>query len=444
MTLFIKECKKVLLSIPFLILIVTLIIFAYTQEVFPRFNNTIEKPIPNEQNYGTQSKEIPEQIMPSAVTSLYGEFCANEYTTYPIGFYKKVKLNEKKQYEIAEILSFITGVSIDELKNNAKISGDDNGKNSFQIGEDSGLKQYDNGNFTVTMPENTAENSSSTALTTVIDNLTYDQFKQQMDKVDKLLGGGSKYSENFMISNFGQVPLTYEEAIADYNIIKEKDKFTGAYTRLFCDYMVIMLSLLPSFIAVAICMKDRRFKIHELIYARKISSANIIISRYFAIVIMVMIPTIILNYISNISIWGLHTGEILDYLAPLKYSVVWLMPSIMISTAVGMFFTILTDTPIAIAIHSFWWFLDIFIGVSSLKGNYNLFVLSPRHNSLGFAGLFRENINFLIVNRTIFAGISIILLLITIYVYGQKRKGYLNGYEYIKSIFTNFKNKSKA
>ena len=65
----------------------------------------------------------------------------------------------------------------------------------------------------------------------------------------------------------------------------------------FCDYIGIILSILPVFIAVAVCLKDRRAKMNDLIYARKISSFKLILSRYFAIIIAVMLPTVILAYI---------------------------------------------------------------------------------------------------------------------------------------------------
>ena len=54
--------------------------------------------------------------------------------------------------------------------------------------------------------------------------------------------------------------------------------------------------------------------------------------------------------ISNSTVWGQYSGMALDYLAPLKYALGWLMPSVMIAVAIGMFFTELTGTPIAIAI----------------------------------------------------------------------------------------------
>lgn len=57
-----------------------------------------------------------------------------------------------------------------------------------------------------------------------------------------------------------------------------------------------------------------------------------------------MLPTVILAYISNSTIWGQYSGMNLDYFAPLKYAIGWLMPSAMIAVAIGIFFTELTET----------------------------------------------------------------------------------------------------
>ena len=81
-----------------------------------------------------------------------------------------------------------------------------------------------------------------------------------------------------------------------------RDKITGGYARLFSDYAVAMvMSVLPVFPAVLMCMKDRRAKMAEMIYTRKVSAAKVIITRYLAIITAVMIPVIILSYVSNSS-----------------------------------------------------------------------------------------------------------------------------------------------
>ena len=158
-----------------------------------------------------------------------------------------------------------------------------------------------------------------------------------------------------------------------------------------------------------------------------------------------MLPTVIIAYISNSTVWGQYSGMSLDYFAPLKYAISWLMPSVMIAAAIGMFFTELTGTPIAIAIQGLWWFIDLNAGVSRLRGVHNLFELTPRHNSLGNTQIFLDEFNTLTTNRLIIAGVALLFIVATVFVYEQKRRGKFGGYGKIKKHITSLANrKSKS
>lgn len=149
--------------------------------------------------------------------------------------------------------------------------------------------------------------------------MDYARFKELMGKADDLLGGGSNYAVDSLIG-YGTVPLTYEEAKERYDLTISSDKVTGGYARLFSDYAgVMVLSILPVFLAVILSMKDRRAKMEALIYTKKTSAAKLTLIRYLAIVIAAMLPVIFLSYASNMAIWSGYHGMQLDYLAPLKY-----------------------------------------------------------------------------------------------------------------------------
>ncbi|MEG0379366.1 MAG: hypothetical protein RR614_12890, partial [Eubacterium sp.] len=155
-----------------------------------------------------------------------------------------------------------------------------------------------------------------------------------------------------------------------------------------------------------------------------------------AVLTVAMVPIVVLIIISNVSVWSFHSGEVLNYGAPLSYAFGWLMPSVMISAAVGLFFTELTDTPIAIVIQGIWWFIDLNRGISKMVGGYGLTQLTPRHNALGETLIFTEGFNQLVANRLFFAGLSVALLLMSVIIYEQKRRGRFNGYDKIKQAVT--------
>lgn len=454
--LFCQELKKIVFSVSYVLFLIVIVLALNSQGVFHFSGGIISRPQPGG-NYGTKHEEIPEIIMPAALEGLWGEFCQNHYVTYPIGLIKNVRLNEHEQAEITEIISEITGIDKDTILG---AQGDmaDVGNNEFVIGMDGNMQIDSEGRIVFSQEDDmdqTNDINDANDITDIADimevpltarsDMDYSEFRDLMQRVDDILGGGSDYSAKSLIG-FGTVPVSYEEAVQRYDLCLNRDKITGGYARLFSDYAVAMvMSLLPVFPAVLMCMKDRQAKMTEIVYARKISSAKIIVFRYLAIMTAVMIPVIILSYISNSSVWGIYDGVELDYFAPLKYDLGWIMPGIMIAAAVGMCLTELTGTPIALAVQGFWWLLDVNAGFRSVSDGYALFRLAPRHNA-GEMSYFRtldyiDNFSRLTANRLLFEGLSMILIAVTIVVYEAKRKGILYGKFNFKRAISGFRSR---
>jgi hypothetical protein len=329
------------------------------------------------------------------------EYCRENYATYPIGFYKNVTLNKKEINRIEEILEETTGLSgMEEIEK--AIDG------WYAKGE---LETEQRTGRLMLKPE---------------EGLTYERFIELMDEVDDILGGGSKYGEGHRDKN-AQVLMTYEEALEEYQFLIKNDRLTGGYARLFSDYMVIFLSILPVFLAVTRSLRDRRAKIQELIYTRRASSVVVVSSRYFAMLAMLAVSVLALSVIPLMQCvkYGSVAGVSVDIFAFVKYTFGWLMPSVMITLSVGMFLTELTDTAVAVLVQGAWWFVSIFGGVNSLKGGMYGWNLAPRHNTeLNWKG-YHDGFSQLAANRIFYAALSVALLAFTVFIYSQKRKGRL-------------------
>ncbi len=50
-------------------------------------------------------------------------------------------------------------------------------------------------------------------------DISYAEFKSLMQTADDILGGGSDYASDALI-HYGRVPVTYEEAVARYELVK--------------------------------------------------------------------------------------------------------------------------------------------------------------------------------------------------------------------------------
>jgi hypothetical protein len=440
--LFFKECVKTFKSIPYLMFLLILIIFVTTQ-LLPGFH-ILEQPQPGQQSYGTKYVQDPEIIMPSALKSLYGEFLANSYTAYPVGFYKNVKLNDTKQTEMAALLAELTGLS----RNLMQAAGSKETGSTLQIDGDAAGNMVGNedGSYQIDVPDGQEDKKGNeiAAITydAVNNNVTYKDFLTFMDQADKIIGGGSKYSEQNLF-RFGAVPMTFEDALTEYNKIMEKDQITGAYARLFSDYLGIMLGICPVFVAVALGLKDRSSRIQELIYSRKVSSVRLVFIRYAAMIAIMLLPLLLMALCFTVLAANNYRGMEIDILAYLKYTFGWLLPTLMVSTATGVIFTELTDSAIAVIVQGLWWFFGLFSGMRMTEGGYG-WNLVPRHNILGNTQVYLDNFNMLMVNRIAYTVLAVVLILLTALVYEMKRRGRFYRYERIREIFSHRRQKPEV
>ena len=113
--LFFKECKKVIFSLTFVIYLVTVFAMYFTQ--FHNDRAPIRKPSPSDEYYGTVAREIPEILMPKAIEGLVGEYLSGSFSAYPYGFYKNVRLNEKKRTQLVSVIAELSGLTAEELDN---------------------------------------------------------------------------------------------------------------------------------------------------------------------------------------------------------------------------------------------------------------------------------------------------------------------------------------
>lgn len=442
MKLYLKECKKITASIIFY-LFIAILIFSWFQnfrgvtQTEINWANGIEptdigferpllsKPSEKDDYFGSKvSEDNPEAIMTGVTRALLSEYEANSYATYPLGYYKAITLSGDEQKQVLGILCEITGLTEEELKNLPDdyfpaVTGTIISFDAMNVDKD--------GNLNMEMGSGTDTKSEDNKYAHFVSQVTYEHFKELMRKMEAIIGEkGSQYSPEMMITYFGMSEMTYEEALEEYNQTISQDKVTGGFARLFCDYMGLALGLYPVFLVVIIWMKDRMSNATELIYSRNISSTKLVLSRYLAGITMVLIPVLLLSLESLVPLisFGAKNGIQIDCFAYIKYIVWWLLPEVMVVCAIGMFFTLLTDSPIAIVLQFLWWMVDK--GATGLSGDTKLTTLMIRHNTLRGYETIQEDLQIIWMNRLLMAGIGILFVVLSIWVLTSKRKGKIN------------------
>lgn len=392
--LLIRECRQTVRSLIYW-LIVLILVFDYATQLG---STEIEaEPEKGLKEYGYKPSDDEQVIMETTLGVLVEEYGEKCYTTYPIGFYKKVTLNETEEERMGEIVQETTGLS----------------------------GQEEAGAFLQEWYESERDSQTGWVRSPVIEpapGLSYERFCELMDEADHILGGGSSYGEG---SRGGSEPKTYEDAVKEYRELTEKDRLTGGYARLFSDYMGIFLGILPVFLAVARGLRDRRSGMQELIYSRKASSAVVIFSRYAAMLVMLLIPVLLLSLplFSQCLRYASMAGISVDAWAFVKYALGWLMPTVMAVTAVGMFFTELTDTALGILVQGIWWFVSVFTGTNTMHGGMYGWNLIPRHNTVMNQAGYQEDFAQLAANRLLYVLLALLLAAVTTLIYSLKRKG---------------------
>ena len=223
--LLIKECRQTAKSLIYW-LIVLVLIFVFTTQIGEM--DILTEPQKGQADYGYKASSDEADIMKFTLGALVQEYIRGSYTTYPIGFYKSVTLNEKEERQIREIVRETTGISGQEEAEEIMESWYEAQRSAAGDGQETMMKNLE---------------------IAPASGLSYDRFTELMDQADAILGGGSSYGETYRSSN-AQVPKTYEDAITEYRELTEKDRLTGGYARLFSDYMGIFLGLLPVFLIV--------------------------------------------------------------------------------------------------------------------------------------------------------------------------------------------------
>ncbi|MEX3029922.1 ABC transporter permease [[Clostridium] scindens] len=390
-----KECSQTAKSLTYWLLVIIMVLFFASQMGQMDMEKAPEKGL---EDYGVKPSKDKNIIMSATLGMLAGEYAEGRYTTYPIGFVKSVTLGKEEEAKVGEILKEATGLDKEEIEE--KID-----------------EFYENSGGIIT----------SRPVLEPLESLSYGRFEEIMQEVDDMLGGGSSYALDSLGDN-GSEPKTYEDAVKEYEELVQKDGYTGGYARLFSDYMVIILGILPVFLAVTRELRDRRANMQELIYVRRSSSMTIIASRYLSMVVMILIPVFALSIqpLASCVTYAKTAGISVDYLAFAKYIAGWLLPTVMVVTALGMLLTELTDTALAVLVQGAWWFVSIFMGAKTMDGGRYGWNLIPRHNTiLNYSG-YQEGFSQLLTNRILYASLAVIAVSVTAWIYSQKRKGRMN------------------
>lgn len=473
MLLFRMECKKTAKSILYWVLVLALLavsLYQYDPSVESELRR-IDDPASvfytaPDGDYAEERSSVPDEAMEhtmmiGATKLLMYNYRDNCYQYYPFGYIKEKTMSAREQAVILQYLMELTGLSEQELAGTKDGAGDTNigdvpisGGGAFVLepgkGTTNGNGQFvaepddwqyvPNGETASEQSENTNGNigdipisgdgTSSETLSQSSGSfeiqVSFERFKEIMEEVNRMIGRSSYFSWTMLkLYYFGndmeEAPITERQHREFY----EGDRVTGAFARYYCDIISLRVLFLPAFVIVDLMLRDKRCKMQGLTYPRTISNAKLICTRYAAAVCMTMLPILILPVKSLVMLMR-YCGSIgvqADVSAFIKYTLAWILPTVLLVMAISLVVTALLENYTAILLTGLIWLVGK-PPIDKLEGgNYGLFDLIIRHNTLKGRGRMMENIQMLMLNRIVISVAALALVGLSVLVYSKKRKG---------------------
>lgn len=429
MSLFLKECKAVLKSPVNFIYAAILCLFFFVLYMGdinnnvnrgyyspPRDENTAawdnimgREQLPQENHPYGLFRRVPDgddnNTIKKCLFNLLPEYLTNSYRVSKLGGMRDISLSDAKQKQIYKILLDLCGADFMKAATDKSIL---TGGFSFGGG--------------VTYP------ALSQLVSETEFEINIDDFTGSMRKIGSIIGGQNNYQDlSFFIT---MKAATYEEALAAYNTeIADKfftqDGVSGGLARLFADKMSIVCLLLSGMVSIFYLLKDK--KSWEVISGKSISSIKFYAAKYIAMNAVLLLPVLILAAVATVQA-GMIAAEFsaarFDIFAFFNISLTWLLPTIMFSTAFAMLITVATELPIAAIILAGIWFVQT--TVPPFTGVYGLNKIIIRFNSELSLDLYRLACEEILINRLFYAGLSIALVGVTVWLYSLKRGGKWN------------------
>lgn len=357
---------------------------------------SLKQPEPGKNDYGIARTTNKKDIQQQTIFSLLQQYNNQSYNTYPFGFLKVVKPSKSDQTAIKEILERATGTPIAELNQEQS--------------------QTTSKNF----------HSDPIALAgklPIAKNYSYKAFEKDMEKVEDLIGNGSDFAKNTYL-NQSLKSLTYKEAARNFQTTLNKDRVSGAFARMTCDYLGLILALVPVFIAATVVLRDKRAQSQLVINSKQLSSFKLHGTRFLATVLLVLLPVMLFSLLPAIqSVYVAqkyhYTGDLILFY---QYILGWTLPTIVAVVGISFLVTTVFNGLASVIFQLVLWLLSLLSSGRNIVGNVGLNLI-PRFNHVGSREIFERIFSELVVNRIFWLALGLICFLLSCVIFDRKRKG---------------------
>lgn len=245
-------------------------------------------------------------------------------------------------------------------------------------------------------------------------------YGDMLEQLQQSFGEHTIYTQD-RVKRYGAKVKNYLFNKQEADAIKKYEKITGAYARLFADYIGIAVGFFSIFIAGFALVKDKRYKAAEMIYTKPVSSIKYVLSKYVGnVVLMLAVVLIIAAYTT----YTFHIEyDQINVFAFFQYTLTWILPTIMMVTSIGYLIQIIAGNGIVpiIAIFAYW-----FYSMPFTRQQYHITRYIIRYNKVTTLAKYQEVASVITTNRLFITGASLIILIIALWIF-EKKRGHICG-----------------
>lgn len=269
-------------------------------------------------------------------------------------------------------------------------------------------------------------------------NLDEKTFQELMEQVGKIAGSMTFYNTylDFLYEDYVLKRVCYFEFNDEYNDIsidkvmdKEKllfdetlqhEKFTEMYARYLCDYLGVLACILPVLYGAFIFVKDKKSQTDNFIYTSSIESGKIILNRIISIVLVFAFIFYLIALIATLYFVHINQyyGYSMDYTAFFRYVTAWVIPTVIVITALSVLLGIIIKNGIVVFFIHFVLFL---LSASSFSNTLRSPII--RSNTLNNYRQYTLEGKIILSNRLIILSVSAVLIYTAFALYENGRCG---------------------
>jgi len=357
MQLIVKNMKQTYKSITFIIFCFV-VLFDFAIQFHAGELDLLKPPSPDQDYYGQVQVATDYEEMAYGYNQLLRIKSHQSIDAYPVGIYKAKKLSDQ---DLNDLQAFVSQM----------------------------------------VPSGRIQEPSDIA----IDIETYHSFIKDLDRS---VGGATILGSTFY--NPSRV-MTYEEALEEYEVLIQGN-YSNAFARYASDYLGITAALFIPFLSAFLLMKDKRTQTEDLIFSSPVSPARYIFTKFWALVLCIMSLYMAIALFETGLFMGLSYKYDLSFnvLAFVSHMVVWILPTVMMVTAVPMLVSVVFSNGIIATVSQFLvsFFMLTQVPLEGKTGWWHLFL---RFNGLGDYDHYETLRRGFLANRL---GLSLAALLVVV------------------------------